>query len=176
MLILVYGPSGIGKSTALNAVARSCTSCGYHVLDDITAAVGINRGIILPAQKARHLMGQIGPDAFLECGIEAIAKLTGSPHVIDVGAGFLEAKNSRDWLQSADERICFMASPEECYRRIRADALRPRETRSLERYREVEFPPRRRDLYSAATHTLDVGELSPTQVAERLLSLLRLMI
>lgn len=125
-LILVYGPSGVGKTTAFQFAEGRVGNVEFESLDEMTAAFGRRKGFISESQNALDLYLRLKPDGFLATGIQAANELLAAnvsrPVVLDVGAGFLESRLAGEWLS---RHICvlFKASPEVAYRRLLAETL-----------------------------------------------------
>jgi hypothetical protein len=157
-LLLVYGPSGVGKTTAFRFADGRVGDVRLGSLDDMAAAFGRRKGLIGETQTALDLYLKLEADGFLEIGIQAADELLDasapSPVVLDVGAGFLDAREAGRWL-SGHKCIVFKASPTVAYARLRArDPLDPRTPRS---YADQEFSRQRRECYALAHHAVDAG-------------------
>lgn len=157
-MILVYGPSGIGKTTAIRAVSPEIRRAVFASLDDVTADFGRRHDLIRHDQGAGDMLPKLGADDFLAMGIKAAEELAeqnrGRFVVLDVGAGFLESESAGPWLSSRAS-IVFEASPEVAYARLRE--RNPGDSRTLECYSGGEFSPKRRRYYALARHRVDAG-------------------
>lgn len=157
--VLVYGPSGIGKTTAIRAVVMTeISQAVFASLDDVTADLGRRHGLIGHDQGAGDLLPKLRADGFLGMGIKAAEELAERNRerfvVLDVGAGFLESKAAGSWLAN-QESIVFLASNEVAYARQRK--RHPGETRTLEQYSRQEFSPHRLAFYNLAKHRVDAA-------------------
>jgi shikimate kinase len=111
-IILVYGPSGVGKTTAFHFAMTQVPNAKFASLDKVvTDFAGKNAG---------DLLVELGPDEFLETGKRAIKELLVAspmqPVVLDVGAGFLESRHAGEWLSTC-KCVVFRVSPEVAHQR-----------------------------------------------------------
>lgn len=154
-IVLIVGPSGVGKSSAIELVKRQFEHMIFHSLDDLAASFGAEEGLIDAAcvQKLRRHFGN--DDRFLQYGLKAIGALaTKNPDkriVIDVGAGFQVARAASN-LHCTYRVIAISSTPEEAYRRICAGRC---EKRTMEQYVADEFNRNRKNVYESAHETID---------------------
>src|SRR5262249_20296362 len=104
-VILLYGPSGVGKSTAIELASQHLPAVHFESLDRLARDLGRRTGLIQPDEGILDLSRTLGnADRLLEVGHQAVAELLGDrrdgPVVLDIGAGFLDAKDMPNWLQS----------------------------------------------------------------------------
>ena len=120
-LILIFGPSGIGKSTAMRYARRVLPDVAFVPLDGLARDLGREREIISGNQGVCELLKKLGANRFLELAIDSANRLTEKseegPAAIDVGAGFLDARRVGSWL-AAHTNVVFAASPTVAYERI----------------------------------------------------------
>ena len=114
MIVLIVGPSGVGKTTASQAVKPELPSCVFESLDDLAAGWAYGTRI-LPQADVHLLYRMLKAEKFLEAGLHAIADLAtrneNRPLVIDVGAGFQVAAGARE-LHKRHPCITITAAPE----------------------------------------------------------------
>lgn len=172
-IVLIVGPSGVGKSSAIELVKHQFEHMIFHSLDDLAASFGAEERLIDTAcvQRLRRHFGN--DDRFLEYGLKAIGVLaTKHPNkriVIDVGAGFQVAKAASD-LHRTYRVIAISSLPQEAYRRI---CTRSGEKRTLQQYSADEFNERRKKVYESAHETIDTSHKTKEAVADELAELLR---
>jgi shikimate kinase len=170
--ILIFGPSGVGKSTAIQYARQVLTGVVFLPLDHLARQRGLERELIGRDQGICELLDRVGADRLLELAIEATTSLWENriqrPVVIDVGAGFLDAAAVGKWL-SGHTTIVFFAEPALVYDRMRAARG---DQRTLAQYRSREFAPRRRRLYRQARFRIDADCGTPRELGERLVQLL----
>jgi adenylate kinase len=171
-MILVYGPSGVGKTAAFRfAMGRVCNA-EFTSLDDVAADFGRRNGTISYGQGAGDLLPKLGADKFLQIAIKAakerLEASQGQDVVLDIGAGFLESPLAGAWLSSC-ECVVFEASPEVVYARHLSRL--PREVRTIEHYTAQEFSPRRRAYYALANHRV-AAERGPDEVGRSFVQLI----
>jgi shikimate kinase len=152
MVILVIGPSGVGKSTCVEYAAGKLSGCRFFDLDKL---VGQRAGI-----PACELLGKVGADGFLQCCQHEVNAMlqscTDIVSLVDVGAGALESPRASAWLsQHQGLTIAVVAPPDEVYRR---GGWRNR-NRNLDQFTRTEYSEYRQSLYNAATYRCDVNGL-----------------
>jgi shikimate kinase len=171
-LVLVFGPSGVGKSTAIKCARDLLQSVVFESLDQLARDLGRERGIIQQGQGVRDLLHILGADDFLGMGIDSLNQLlTNNPEqaaVIDVGAGFLDASKVGNWLATHMSVVLF-ASPEVAYERIRTARG---DGRTFQQYSSQEFASARRRLYNQAQFSINAECESPEQLCQRFVRLL----
>ena len=108
MAIVVIGPSGVGKSSALDYAARSLNECRFASLDRLTRDLGRERKLIGESEGINDLRQKLGDDEeFMRLGSYAVERLEGEcgGHVVvDIGAGFLDASSAGDCVSAAYSR------------------------------------------------------------------------
>ncbi len=173
MIVLIVGPSGVGKTTSYLAAQSQFPDVIFDNLDGLAARWAMQQGVI--DRESVSLLNRIVNNAelFLSIGLLSIGKLQGeSPGkhiVIDVGAGFQVARNAAN-LHRIFRIITITAEVEVAYRRI----LQARsDSRTLDDYRRDEFSSRRNDVYRSAHHTIDSSRQSQEQTANKLIDILR---
>lgn len=155
MALLVIGPSGVGKSTAIAFASRSLDECRFVQLDRITRDLGRERGLIGATEGINALRQRLRNDeAFLRIGQHAVEQLDhqdGGLLVVDVGAGFLDASSVREWLRESTS-VALLAPCEVVHGRIVRGRTDPR---SLTEYAAQEYTEQRRSLYAQATYSVN---------------------
>jgi shikimate kinase len=167
MALLVIGPSGVGKSSALGLAAQSLDECRFVFLDDLARDVGRERGLIHGTEGVNELRQTLqDDDMFLRLGSCAIERLE-PLLVVDVGAGFLDAPSVAKWLREQSS-VALLAPCEVVHRRI----VRSRtDRRSLAEYATQEHSERRRALYALATYTVN-ADCAADELGARFIKLL----
>ena len=162
MIVLVVGPSGVGKSSTCDLAARHFPQVVFRDLDGLAARYGFEKGIIQEV-RASQLFGKIGPERYLEVGLQSINKLTAefpNKHlVIDVGAGFQVAPNAIK-LHLEYPIIAITASLDAAYQRI---VQNREDKRSINHDKRDEFSPHRVAVYNSAQHKIDTTDATPEQ-------------
>jgi thymidylate kinase len=167
-IILIVGPSGVGKTSAFRLIQSWFPACTYRHLDGLASDWAVELGWLDEASVSK-LRGKINDDQlFLAFGLEAVGTLAGrEPErhlVIDVGAGFQDAR-SAEYLPRVHDVIAITADPYIAYQRIRK---RRGERRSFEQYAAQEFSARRIKVYAGAHRTIDSSTLALEETADRL--------
>lgn len=155
-LVLLFGPSGIGKSTAIKFANERIQGVIFEPLDALTKQLGRELKFIREDQGIRELQRAINnPDKFLELGIQAVNRLVANNPsqtvVIDVGAGFLDGSRISDWIAN-NISVVLCASSQVAYERIQTNR---NDTRTFDEYREQEFAAHRERLYFQAQYKID---------------------
>jgi hypothetical protein len=76
MAVLVIGPSGVGKSSALGYAARSLGMCRFASLDHLARDQGREHGVIGGSSGVNALRHKLGnDDVFLQFGTNAMERL-----------------------------------------------------------------------------------------------------
>lgn len=166
MVVLVIGPSGVGKSTCAVFAAGKLPGCQSFDLDKL---VGQRAGV-----PACHLLGKVGADGFLQCCLREVGALlesgTDVVSLVDVGAGALESHRAGAWLSQHQGRtIAVVAPPDEVYRR---GGWR-NQNRSLDQFIGTEYSEYRKSLYKAATYQCDVKGLPVEDARDRFTDMIR---
>lgn len=167
MIILLVGPSGIGKTTSYRAVAEQLPQCVFDHLDGLASRRALRLGLI-ERESVSLLRDHIGDDElFLGFGLEAVAEFellnTGRHVVVDVGAGFLDAQCAVN-LRQIHKVVALTATPEVAYRRF----VRLRHARDQGEYCRTEFSEHRGRVYSSADLMIDSTLLTKEETASRL--------
>jgi adenylate kinase len=165
--VLVFGPSGVGKTETINIAAKMARDYEFESLDVLVDKAARARGF----RGLDQLRKSAGNDRFLQVGRELIAERQAqcvNRLVIDVGSGFLTAENSGIWLHEHSSIVIF-ASLEFTYERIQSRGFKG----TLEQYRDGEFSLRRLAMYDQADHRLEIAGLSREQAGANLVSLLQ---
>ena len=165
-VILVIGPSGVGKSDYGQHAAKMVPGCRFFDLDSL---VGKRSGT-----PASQLLPQIREDAFLHrCQQEVEAQLqscTEGVAVVAVGAGALQSGEAHAWLSRyPGPTIAVVAAAEEVYRRGG-----PRNSnRDLSEFKRVEYSEYRERLYHTAKYQCCVTGLLVEKARNHFTKLIR---
>jgi shikimate kinase len=168
-VILLIGPSGVGKSDYGQHVAKTVPGCRFYDLDSL---VGERSGT-----PASQLLPQIRDDAFLHlCQQEVEVLLQSSTEdvaVVAVGAGALQSGEAHAWLSRySGGTIAVVAAAEEVYKRGG-----PRnKDRTLEGFKKVEYSECRQRLYETARYQCCVTGLSLEKARARFTDLIRKLV
>lgn len=169
MIVLIVGPSGVGKTTSYQAAESHFAGVVFQHLDGLAARWGVQKGII--ARESVTLLNRTVNDAevFLAIGLLAIGKLEGENPgnhvVIDMGAGFQVARTAAH-LHRICRVIAITADVDVAFHRI---SQARKDSRSLEQYREQEFASNRVAVYRSAHHTIDSSRQSEAETAHQLI-------
>ena len=175
-VILIVGPSGVGKTSAYQAIQERFPNCVARHLDGLASDWAVELGWF-PVASVSLLRSHINDDQlFLAFGLESIGMLASrNPQmhlVIDVGAGFQDARSAEN-LHRIHDVISITADPLVVYRRI---CNHRGEKRSFEDYKAQEFSERRIKVYSQTRHLIDTSSLSLRDTADRLTSIIQKLI
>jgi len=174
IIILLYGPSGVGKSSAIVLASTQMSAVRFESLDQLAQDFGRRRRLIGPDQGILDLSNTLAnADRLLEVGKEAVAELVGKGSrqvvVLDIGAGFLDAMDMPNWLRS-NTPVVMMAPPKVVHDRIVAAR---NDQRSFAQYRAQEFSEDRLRLYHLAHFTMNADCSTVSLLGDRLVNLLR---
>lgn len=166
MIILVIGPSGVGKSDYGAHVSRAIPGCRFVDLD---CALSERWGT-----PASQMLPEIGDDAFLDRCQQEVCRLMASSAeantIIAVAAGALQSRRASDWiLRHKGPTVAIVSEPGEVYSRGAARNQR----RSLEEFAQTEYSVYRKALYNAARFQLCVSGLLVEEARERFVALVR---
>ncbi|MCY4365087.1 MAG: shikimate kinase [Chloroflexi bacterium] len=123
-----------------------------------------------------QIFADAGEEAFRSLEREVIAELCGGVgQIISAGGGAFVAQDNRQALLTGGTVFCLQARPETIYHRLKADndsgqAVRPLLAGSDPLGRIRELLAQRAEAYGQAHHRIDTDELTPEEVAGRVLS------
>lgn len=172
MIVLIVGPSGVGKTATYRAAESHFPNLIFRDLDRLSATWAVDNELV--AEPRVTLLNQEIADAelFLDIGLVAIGKLAGEhPNrhlVVDFGAGFQVARTARQ-LHRVFQVIAITAKPEVAYQRIKAAR---NDERTFERYRQEEYAPNRVAVYNSAQHSIDSSTQTEDETCIAFVSLL----
>ncbi len=172
-IILIVGPSGIGKSSVIQAIEPQFPRFAFEALDRIAASYAQAMGLI-PVSDVQILRSILNDDErFFGVGVASIRNFVesnpGATIVIDVGAGFQVARQARD-LSQFFHVLAITAEPSVAHARIVAGRNDPR---SLDRYIRDEFNADRIAVYESAQHRVDTGGQSLEETVAEVASIIR---
>lgn len=165
-VILLIGPSGVGKSDYGRFAAQQIPDCQFADLDEL---VGLQWSM-----RASEMLPKIGNDRFRERCEQVVRKITRekstSITLVAVGAGALQSAGSGAWISGHEgSTIAVMAPPEDVFGRGGARNA----SRTFEQFRETEYSEHRQRLYKKAAHCCDVTGLSLENARPRFVDLVR---
>lgn len=165
MLILIIGPSAVGKSATTHRYAEKYGNCTVVNLDDAVAQLN-------GTETAFQTVKQFGWEKFFQdCQTlimdYELRDTSDSLTLIDVGEGMLWQEASRKWL-SRYKRIALVASPEEVFSR-RHGVLRL----SLEDVYRYCFSGERIQYFRNCEAVIDCNGLSIEQVVDKMASIIQ---
>ena len=159
--VLVIGPSGVGKSTAINYCRDNNLLPGVEILD-LDYLVHKNENM-----EAREVLRLRGEDGFLQISIAAITRYAGErekQYLIAVGAGTLQSQNAIEFIKSYNS-VLITANEDECYSRI----VSARGNKRIKTdYINCEFSPLRKTIYGSANVSIDTTNMEEINTAKLL--------
>jgi hypothetical protein len=179
-IILIVGPSGVGKTSAYQSIEGKFSNCVAQHLDGLASDWAVELGWLLDPNVdllRNHInKGNNDDQLFLAFGLESIGMLA-SRHpekhlIIDVGAGFQDARSAEN-LHRIHDVISITAEPSIAYSRI---CKRPNEKRSFKDYKAQEFSEHRIKVYKQAQYSIDTTSRSPQDTAVELANRLQLLV
>lgn len=172
MIVLIVGPSGVGKTTCFKAAQSHLPAVVFRSLDSLVAAWGVKNGLIASPRIAVLSRALSNPELFLDIGLLAIGQLAGrhpGRHlVVDVGAGFQVAVTAQH-LHRLFRLVAVVAEPEVAYARIKAAR---NDERTREQYLKYEYSPSRAAVYNSAQHSIDTTTQTVDQTCRQFVGLL----
>lgn len=172
MIVLIVGPSGVGKTKTCKEAGLNFPNVVLQDLDGMAAQWAVDNNMI--DHTSITLLDRIlsDPERLLSIGIKAIeilARENPNKHlVIDVGAGFQVATSAAQ-LHSEFIVVALTATPEAAYRRI-VEARN--DDRTFDQYRNQEYADKRIAVYKSAHHTIDTSSQSQQQTLNEFIALL----
>ena len=163
MLILVVGPSGVGKSTLGEYAEQKIANCQFFDLDRLVKG--------RTGRSTDELLPEIGNDAFLalcrkEVDLLSDERLDGLC-IVAIGAGALQSCHALEWLRQ-HSTLAITAPAEEVYSR----GGKRNENRTLKEFEQTEYSPYRIQIYDSADYKLAVDGLSESQAKDGFLELI----
>jgi shikimate kinase len=163
MLILLVGPSGVGKSKLGEYAGQKIANCQFFDLDKLVKVrIGRSTG---------ELLRKIGNDAFLDLCCKEVDvlcdKCLDGLCIVAVGSGALQSYHALEWLRQ-HSTLAITAPAEEVYKR---GGERNR-NRTLEEFEQTEYSPNRIQIYDSADYRLVVNGLKEQQARDRFLELM----
>jgi shikimate kinase len=178
-VILIVGPSGVGKSLVCNALKSEFDECLFFHLDGLAAKWAYRMNWI--AKESVGALRELIKDdeLFLGVGLQAIGFAVccnrNMSLAIDVGAGFQCARSAQQ-MHKLFPVICLNGSPESVFERIRKSGRPGSDVRRFDEYQRTEFNSERKKVYASANVTIDTTCMTSDEVIlktrDALLSLL----
>ena len=172
MVILIVGPTGVGKTTMYRSAKSHFPKVVFGDLDGMAAKWGANHGLVREPRITMLNQSIAHAELFLGIGLLVIGELSGdypNQHlVVDVGAGFQVAQTAQQ-LHRLFRVIAITAEPEVAYRRIRAARD---DDRTFEQYKQQEYAPNRVAVYNSAQHSIDSSRQTEQQTCSSFVDLL----
>ena len=165
-VILLIGPSGVGKSDYDRFAAQQIPACRFADLDELVGQEwNIPASVMLP---------QIGNDQFRDRCEQEVRKIAASESdgsaLVAVGAGALQSAGSGIWVSGHyGLTIAVVASSEEVFGRGGARNVR----RTITQFHETEYSQHRQQLYGKAAHRCDVTGLSLDEARQKFVGMVR---
>jgi shikimate kinase len=164
--IFVIGPSGVGKTTLINAVDNRLEDMVVIDLDAEVKRRDPSFSTSDPHWARRY------QDVSRKCIVERENSFAGRGTILlfDVGAGFLESPLAFDFLQERNT-VLVWDTKENC---LRKNVERPNSHWTgctPEHFAAIELSPARHRIYESATVCVDVGSLTRDNAAARLIAL-----
>lgn len=168
-LILLLGPSGIGKTSVIKKLMANVPSIRSVVLDNIVHKHARENGLINKKDNLNALIKALENDRsrLFEYGLLALEQyhneLNDKPLVVDVGTGFLDAKESMQWVIEKPS-ISLVATPPVAFERFHhARKL----DISYEQYMTTQFSKIRNAIYNSAAIVIKSDQLDEQETAKR---------
>ena len=153
---LLIGPSGVGKSTSLKILATDNSIEIYDLDCLIKEKVG--------ASSISKYLTDFGNENFFNKSKAAIENTFREKIVlIAVGAGSIDFVGGHKWYKEQNT-IVLTGNPDIIYERSDRKQFHP----TLDGYKSSEFSAVRQRLYNNSKYNIDVTELTPEQVAEKI--------
>ena len=154
MLILLIGPSGVGKTSLGNYASTKLSNCKFDDIDSLIAKEN-------DTEKATEVLNKNGPEIFFQKSVEIVENIKNQDdsqlYLIAVGAGTLESHQSKNWLNNYIT-ISITAPPEEV--RVRDPS---KSKRDFQKFKMTEYSPFRLSLYQSANFNFPVDGLNETE-------------
>lgn len=171
-IVLIVGPSGIGKSSSLDRIKHNYPDCAFGNLDDLASIRGVELQLI-DAQCIHTLRRHLNDDQLLLAfGMQTVGEFSarnGDKHVIvDVGAAFQDARSAQ-YLYRIHAVIALTADPDEAFERF----VQNRQPRDREEFLQREFSGHRKLVYANANRVIDTNKKTLEQSAALLDETLR---
>ena len=158
---LLIGPTGIGKSTALKKLLKDNSIEIY----DLDCLVKENVG----AQSLSKYLKDFGDENFFNKSKDVIESIEREKNVlIAVGAGSINYVDGHQWYKDQNT-IVLTGNPDIIYFRCDRQNFHP----TVELYKEREFSSVRQKLYNNSKFIIDVTNLTPDEVAEKISEIIK---
>lgn len=168
-IILLLGPSGIGKTTVIKQFIKQVKSVRSVVLDNIAHQFARDDSLIGKKDDLNALIKVLDNDRerFLNYGLMALELHCGKSEsdywIVDVGTGFLDSKESMQWITEYPS-ICLISEPPIVFERfIKARQLDV----SYEQYMTTQFSKARVAIYNKAAIVIKTDGLDEVETAQR---------
>ena len=164
MLILIIGPSGVGKSTLGDYASKKFSNCEFYDLDNLIKKR-------YNSKSTKLLFSSIGPDLFFESSCKALTEIENKYDsqicLTAVGAGTLVSQKSKDLIVKYTT-ISITAPQEEVFLRNPLGL-----DRGIEEFKSTEYSKHRLSLYKSTNFNFKADGLNKEQSENEFLKFLQ---
>lgn len=163
--ITLVGFMGTGKTTVGRLLAERLGYTFVDADDEIEREQGVS---------ITHIFSELGEAHFRDLETDMLKRLSARENlVISAGGGAVIRAENVESLKKGGPVVCLAATPEEIYDRVRHSTHRPllKVDDPLGRIREL--MELRRKFYSRADYKVDTGGLTPGEVVDKILDMVK---